>query len=372
MIRMTRKSLKGLAIVAFVALATVSVGAQEQNLPALSAERSQALLSQLEAIDQDRAGFIDQLFAQWAPYVDINKYDLQAELGPIAMKVPAWQLYGASLVGDFRTMMRVLRGELGAGPYINAFEEPQPKMAPASFLDPSDALGSLSDSLVFTPISPCRVVDTRGTGARTGIIAAGAARSFDLTTSAFSSGQGGATSCTGLPGYSYTAWAVNITATGYSDSGWLVAWPYSGTEPTASVLNFGTAIYAIASGQTLTGCTGCIDDVTIRAANAATHVIIDVVGYYRDATVSPAAVTRIAGTPLSIAAGGRAFITSGACPAGTVMIGGENDFSGTDVAIGETRQSTTTTWTMWMINNDGVARTATAYARCMDAPVKVF
>ena len=137
MIRMVRKSLKGLAIVAFVSLATVSVGAQGQDLPPLSAARSQALQSQLRAIEQDRAGFFDHLVMQWAPYVDNNTYDLRAELGPIADKVPAWQLYGASLVGDFRTMLRILKGVEGAGPYINAFEEPQPKMAPASFSGPS-------------------------------------------------------------------------------------------------------------------------------------------------------------------------------------------------------------------------------------------
>ena len=177
-------------------------------------------------------------------------------------------------------------------------------------------------------------MDTRGTGARTGILAAGSARSFDLTTDGFAEGQGGATSCTGLPSYSYTGWAVNITATGYSGSGWLVAWPFSGTEPTASVLNYGSAIYAIASGQTLTGCTGCGDDITIRAGNAATHVIIDVVGYTatrrsdrgRDPSVGDAE---------AVLPDNSLYIDGGLCPAGTVLIGGEVDHGNNERCRGQ-------------------------------------
>ena len=138
------------------------------------------------------------------------------------------------------------------------------------------------------------------------------------------------------------------------------------------MVNCGSAIYALAGGQTLTGCLGCGDDITVRAANAATHVIIDVVGYYRNANVVSSTVTRVAGTPLSIAAGGHAYIYSGACPAGTVLIGGENDFTGSDVASGECQQNTSTTWTTWMTSNDALAKTATVYGRCMDAPVKLF
>ena len=291
------------------------------------------------------------------------------------MKAPAWQLYGASLVGDFPTMLRVLTGEEGAGPYISAFAEPQTKTAVDPFSPTADALGDLgstTDQLVFVPIAPCRIVDTRGTGARTGILAAGTSRSFDLTTEGFSSGQGSVAACAGLPALSHYAWAVNITVTGYNGNGWLIAWPHNGTEPTASVANYGVAPYAIASGQILTGCYSCSDDITIKAANAGTHVIIDVTGYFRAAGVTSSTVTRIAGTPVVIGNGFRNFVTGGACPTGTVLIGGEVDHGSGDVAVGEFKQASTTTWNFWMINNAGSSASVTAYSRCMDTPLKVF
>jgi hypothetical protein len=361
-----------LVVVALIGIAAVSVGAQTAAAP-MSAERSRELQNQLRAIDRDRAGFVDDLLRDWANYIDPDMYDLQRELRPIAMKAPVWQLYGASLVGDFPTMLRILTGIEGAGKYINALVEAQPKTAYTPALSVSEAvvndLGSYTDSLVFTPIAPCRVADTRLTGARTGILNVGVARTFDLTTGGFAKGQGGATSCTGLPSYSHYGWAVNITVTGYSGSGWLVAWPYAGTEPNSSVANYGTGVYALASGQTLTGCDGCADDIQIKAYNSATHVIIDVVGYYQRANVASGTVTRVVGDVEAVAASNSLFIDGGVCPAGTLLIGGEVDHSENDVAVAKTVQISSTQWRFWMKNNSAAPVTVTGYSRCMDTPV---
>ena len=234
-------------------------------------------------------------------------------------------------------------------------------------------LGDYTQSLVYTPIAPCRMVDTRGSGARTGVIAANATRSFDVTTNGFSKGQGSATSCTGLPGYSYAAWALNVTVTnGYVAAGGLKAWGFSGTEPNASIINFGPATSGgIANGLTLAGCDGCADDITIRAFGDATHVIIDVVGYYQPALGNAATVTRLAGTTSPIgASGGMGFFPGAACPGGTSLLGGEVDHNGGDLAMGESHESTSTVWTMWMINNSASSANVTVYSRCMDTPLR--
>jgi hypothetical protein len=153
-----------------------------------------------------------------------------------------------------------------------------------------------TDNLVYVPIAPCRVVDTRGTGARTGMIPNNGTRSFDLELDAFTSGQGGAAACAGLPSFSHYGWAANVTVTGYSAVGGLKAWGFSAPEPNASIINFAPGSFALANGLILTGCYGCVDDITIRAFGSATHVIIDVMGYFRQAQTSTAAVTRVAGT----------------------------------------------------------------------------
>jgi hypothetical protein len=366
------KSLKGVVLVVLVALMTVSVGAQRADAP-MSAARSYALQRQLQTIDQHRAEFVQQLLADWTPYVDVNAYNLQEELAPIAMKVPAWQLYGASLVGDFRTMVRVLKGQVGAGRFINAFAEPQPK----SFMDGSvpgpDVFGDYNNNLVFTPIPPCRLVDTRNSGARTGPLLPGIPRSFDLTTTAFSKGQGGVvllSDCPTLPSFSNLAWAVNVTVTGYGGLGDLRAWPYLGTLPLASIINYGTGTAAIANGLTLTGCYGCADDITVVADAVATHLIIDVTGYYEQAGLATSTMTRVAGTSTPIANGSFAFVNGGACPSGTLLVGGEVDHDAGDLAVGESRMGTSTIWTFWMINNAGYTGNVVAYSRCVDTPIR--
>jgi hypothetical protein len=138
------------------------------------------------------------------------------------------------------------------------------------------------------------------------------------------------------------------------------------------VLNYGSAVYALASGQTLTGCLGCSDDITVKAYNAATHVIIDVVGYYQDAGVTASTVTSIHGTQVSIPAGAQSYVYGGACLAGTVLVGGQLTTNGFDMAAADSAQSSTTVWYYWVVNHDTSARYADAYSRCMDAPVKTW
>lgn len=372
------RRLRWLTCLAGVGLVGGALVAQERT-DAMTAERSYAIQRQLQAIDANRAGFVHQLFLKWNPYVDNAQYDLWEELGPIAMRAPAWQLYAASLVGDFETMTRLLMGFESPGRYINALSEPQPVAAVGTFggtVEPQ-AFGDTSDQLVFTPIAPCRVVDTRpgpgGPGARTGVLADGASRSFDLEADAFAAGQGVSGPCTGLPRFSYAAWAVNVTVTGYSGVGGLKAWGFSQTEPNASIINYSTSISpAVANGLILTGCYGCADDITVKTFGSATHIIIDVIGYFRPAGIANAATTRVAGTTTTVNAGSFKFVSGGACPAGTTLIGGELAWlSGANVLVGEMARSSSTTMRFWAVNQDGSARDAVAYSLCQDTPIKI-
>ncbi|MCC7032325.1 MAG: hypothetical protein IT179_05750 [Acidobacteria bacterium] len=351
------------------------VAGQEQGLgandPQLSAERSWAVQNALAAIDRDREAAVNALIEGWVPYLDKAAYDPWSEIKPIAMKAPAWQLLGASLVGDYHTMVNILRGKVGAAKYVNALNQPQAKKwTPAS----PQVLGDTTAGLIFTPIPPCRIVDTRGTGARTGMLAVNTPRTFDLTTDGYTEGQGGQTSgCTGLPSFSHYGFSINITVVGFSGTGGLQVYPYSGSIPATSIINYFPGAGALANNGPVTGCYGCADDITINAFQAPTHVIIDVMGYFERGPYIGSSTSRVAGTPVAVAAGGRTFVYSGSCPAGTVLVAGENDFGGSDVAIGESRQDSIIPerWVMWMINNDGVSRTSTTYARCLDTPIEV-
>jgi len=347
--------------------------AQERAAIDADVRRSAIIQAAIAHIEANRAEFVRSLLMEWTSHVDAGLYDLFETLGPIAMRAPAWQLYGASLVGDFPTMVRVLRGEEGAGAHVNALaEQPAALQAydPAWEVVEPDDLGSTTDNLVYTPIAPCRVVDTRGAGARTGIIPANGTRTFDLTTAAFTSGQGGAGPCAGLPAFAHAAWAVNVTVTGYGGVGWLKAWGFGGSEPAASIINYSPGQAALANGLILTGCYGCADDITVKAFTSGTHVIIDVIGYFRQAQIASAVTTRVAGTPVSVPAGGGAVVQGGFCPAGTQLVGGEVSHPGEDTTIAEFNHGTGSWWFAYMINREAVARTVTVFSRCRDAVIR--
>src|SRR5262249_40477445 len=149
---------KRFVIVGFVALGTVVANAQQSAAPTPRVERSWAVQNTLQSIETDREAWVNNLVSKWASVLDPTVYDLASELAPRARVAPAWQLYGASHAGDFRTMMQVLRGTRGAGDLINGLSTPAGPIAIMGQPTPL-VLGQTDNQLVFTPIPPCRVVD---------------------------------------------------------------------------------------------------------------------------------------------------------------------------------------------------------------------
>jgi hypothetical protein len=365
---MSRRVLKmALAIAAVLAL---GVGTNAQ-VGVMSAARSRDVQAIVRHIELEKTAAVDELLGSWQSNLNADLYDAWGELREVAMKAPAWQVYGASLVGDFTTMGKILRGQASAGKYINALSEPQAKQAKGFGEKPgANVFGGAVDNLVFTPIAPCRMVDTRGTGARTGLLLVNTNRTFDLEDEGFGQGQGGDVSCVGIPTVSPTAWAVNITVVGpYAGLGALKGWAAASAEPSASIINYGPNVSGgIANGLTMTGCNNCVDDITVRAIGTATHVIIDVVGYYDAPVVSNAAVTRLAGTPVTGIGTTETNVASPTCPAGTTLISGEIDDTGVNGILADFFTSGGT-WIAAMRTTSGTM-SATAYARCQDTPIQ--
>jgi hypothetical protein len=129
----------------------------------------------------------------------------------------------------------------------------------------------------YIPITPCRLVDTRKVG---GAIPNGHARSFDAR-DLFDENQGGQEDCN----FSTRASAVQATLTviGAHANGVLKAYPTDQPEPTATLLNFGTAFNASATGA-VTLCTKehvhCAGDLAIKVLGSSANVVVDVLGYY--------------------------------------------------------------------------------------------
>ena len=141
----------------------------------------------------------------------------------------------------------------------------------------SPDLGDSARDLVYTGVTPCRVVDTRVAG---GPLASASQRNFYIAGTTGFASQGGV-AC-GIP-EGATSVAVNVTVTGTAGPGWLRAWPYL-SSGTASIINY-AAGDTIANGLILPICdpfaANCsVADLTVRADAAGTHVLIDVMGYF--------------------------------------------------------------------------------------------
>jgi len=146
------------------------------------------------------------------------------------------------------------------------------------------ALGDTDADLVFTPVSPCRIVNTTVTGSP---IPANATRSFFVNGSAAGTfeSQGGTAGGCGIPDDA-TSVEMNFIAVGPTGSGDFRAFPFGSAAPLASVINYANVGgLNIANGLAQPVCdpsaTTCALDLTVQADVSASHLIVDVVGYYR-------------------------------------------------------------------------------------------
>ncbi|MBC7882110.1 MAG: hypothetical protein H7Y37_12350 [Anaerolineae bacterium] len=157
---------------------------------------------------------------------------------------------------------------------------------------PSSATGKLVQltpfgvGLSYYPVSPCRIVDTRNTATPNLPIGSPVAYKVNQGGPTFNySAQGGNASGCGI---SADAKAVffNFVAVNSAEPGFLRAWSYGTTIPTASVLNYANVNgLNIANGLVIPVCNPntatCSSDLSLQADQATTQLVIDVVGYFK-------------------------------------------------------------------------------------------
>jgi hypothetical protein len=135
----------------------------------------------------------------------------------------------------------------------------------------------ISVGIGFVAIQPCRVVDTRPASAFPAgygppIMAANAIRTFGINSS---------TQCPGIPSAAQ-AYSLNFTVTETTGGGDVRAWPTGNPPPTpTSVQNWAAAGVTLANATIIpAGTSGNID---VQVAGSATHLIIDINGYFTSA-----------------------------------------------------------------------------------------
>jgi hypothetical protein len=145
-------------------------------------------------------------------------------------------------------------------------------------------LGNPFSDLLFVPLTPCRILDTRVISG--GPLAPGQRRDFLVAgTNAFLAQGGNGGGC-GVPDGTTeplaAAAVVNFIAVSPQGPGHIIAWAYGQAEPFASIINFAAVGLNIANGIVIPvdGTTSQPFDLSVRAGVSATHLVADVMGYF--------------------------------------------------------------------------------------------
>lgn len=226
------------------------------------------------------------------------------------------------------------------------------------------ALGDLDRDLTYTPIQPCRILDTRNTVA--GPVAAGATRSFVVVAGTYAS-QGGDVGDCGTTGVVPSAVALNVTAVTPDRAGYATVFPFGATQPLASSVNYTAG--AIVNNAIITKVPNPLlaSDFSIYSYGQA-HYVVDIVGYFAAPRKTPLDCQKQEFSQ-TVNNGQRLGATL-VCPSGyTVTGGGASAFFADGVTMnGSAPASNTEAWITHVTNNSGFAQTVVYYAVCCRVP----
>jgi len=362
---MQTTSLAGITIIlAMSAFAIPNLLAQQ--VPSVRAqvaiERAQHQ-ERLQQVLNDKASYAAAIVSRWEDSAkDRGKWDanFRTDLYGALMKLQPDNLAAAGEASSYDAMIRVLM----SGPKVQA----DSSLSTEADKLP-DVLGDIGDDLVYTPVTPCRIVDTRLAG---GPIAANTTRSFDVDNTTSFSFQGGFNGPCGIPFNVARAVAMTITVTQPAAAGYFTAWSVGTSQPLSSVINYD-------AGQTLANTSivpvlpGTGNDFFIYSYQTA-HAVVDVVGYFAapvatalDCTTANSAVTLInvnvytavdAVCPAGRTATGGGWYS----PEGTLGYPGIWNLSLPGLAYGFNG------WRIWVDNQTSGTRNVQAWALCCRVP----
>ena len=142
-----------------------------------------------------------------------------------------------------------------------------------------NVLKDATNGFHFTPVTPCRIVDTRKTSA--GIINASTQRDFHVLGSAADiSAQGGNPAGCIPPLGEPLAAHINIVAVNPTGKGNLQAFPVGAGTGAGLSVNYNTIDTNLANAGTVKTVAGSGADITVASNYSSAHTAIDVLGYY--------------------------------------------------------------------------------------------
>ncbi len=223
----------------------------------------------------DRGELVHRIVMKWGGHVrEAYRTDVHAwamNMVPVFARVSLPTLRRAAEAATFERMNDALI-QTGAGS-----DAPVASLPTASDVS-QKAFGDNDRDLLFVPVTPCRILDTRLAG---GAIAANTTRGFDVTAVADYSFQGGAASNCGGVGSagSFAAAAINFTVVTPSGGGYITAFPFGASQPVAATVNYSAgdirgnfAVVRLDQGPST-------NEMSVYTF-AQTHLVADIVGYF--------------------------------------------------------------------------------------------
>ncbi len=275
-------------------------------------QQSQQHQQKLQSILNDKAGYVAVIVQKWEDSARASgRWDQNYtnDLSGALMNLQPENLLAAGEAPSYEAMREVL-----ATGRVSQAVAPG-TLGSATNESLNEALGYFSSDLVYTPVAPCRIVDTRLGG---GQINAGSTRSFDVDGTNFSA-QGGKSSSCGIPFDVAAAVAMNITTTQPAAAGFFTAWEANRLQPNASVFNYGNN-ETVANTSIIPVTPGSGADFQIYST-ARTHAVVDVLGYFA-APEATALDCTTAYSEMKKAVANQWTDFDATCPAGRTATGG--------------------------------------------------
>lgn len=175
----------------------------------------------------------------------------------------------------------------------------------------------VTKNLVYTVITPCRIVDTRNVAKR---FAAGQTQRFLVNGGTAIENQGGSRYGCNIP-QDVSAVALNVIAVYPDSSGYLTIFPSDKSQPLASSLNYRSADI-VANEVLATVARDSSYAYFSIYSQAGADVVVDVAGYFSAAKPRPLDCTQLQSSPVSVPAGEAVHAASPACPTTHLATGG--------------------------------------------------
>jgi hypothetical protein len=314
-------------VVVALALAAVAADAYAQRAGGIGDEpRGDSAASTIQAAltPKQRGGLTRQFVTKWGGYMQ-RLYGVPVKVWAMRM-VPTFVTVDPSnfrraLARDtFEGALSELKGvghRLDDARVIDRLARGKTGSAATQAWIAAKVLGEVSRDLVYTPIVPCRIVDTRLTPA--GRIESQSTRDFIAINQPDYSAQGGSATDCGTLGLQATAIALNATAVLPAEAGYATLYSYGSPRPLASSLNYRIG-FSINSGLIVRiPNPQSAADFTIYTYAPADYVV-DIVGYFAPPEATPLGCTSTFVTQ-NVAANGLFDTQIPSCPTGYTVTG---------------------------------------------------